>query len=73
MRALAVFGAPLADVHETDFARESVAYQIGAPPGRIDILDRTHRTHLRRRLAGRLRRSFGEVDVETISCPLWVR
>src|SRR5262245_53357827 len=38
MRALAAFGAPLQGVSETDFSREGVTYQIGVPPGRIDIL-----------------------------------
>jgi hypothetical protein len=38
MRALAAFGAPLDDVSETDFASPGVVFQIGVPPGRIDIL-----------------------------------
>jgi hypothetical protein len=38
MRALAAFGAPTAEISESDFAREGVVYQIGVPPGRIDIL-----------------------------------
>jgi hypothetical protein len=38
MRALAAFGAPLADVTESDFARPGIAFQIGVPPGRVDIL-----------------------------------
>ncbi len=38
MRALAEFGAPLADIAEADFTRPGVVYQIGVPPGRIDIL-----------------------------------
>jgi len=38
MRALAGFGAPLADVTAADFARPGVVLQIGVPPGRIDVL-----------------------------------
>ena len=38
MRALAAFGAPLDQISETDFARPGVVFQIGVPPGRIDIL-----------------------------------
>src|SRR3989442_15778819 len=38
MRALAAFGALLSGVTEGDFARPGVTYQIGVPPGRIDIL-----------------------------------
>ena len=38
MRALAAFGAPLADISEVDFSHPGVTYQMGVPPGRIDIL-----------------------------------
>jgi hypothetical protein len=38
MRALRVFGAPMEQIEETDFASPSVVFQIGIPPGRIDIL-----------------------------------
>ena len=38
MQALAAFGAPLEDVSEADFGRPGVVFQIGVPPGRIDIL-----------------------------------
>jgi hypothetical protein len=38
MRGLAAFGAPLADATERDFCSPGVVFQIGVPPGRIDIL-----------------------------------
>jgi len=38
MEALAAFGAPMGDVSEADFAAPGVVYQMGVPPGRIDIL-----------------------------------
>lgn len=38
VRALAEFGAPLRDVHEQDFATPGVVFQMGLPPGRIDVL-----------------------------------
>jgi hypothetical protein len=38
MGALAAFGAPLVDVTEHDFAQPGAVFQIGVPPGRIDIL-----------------------------------
>src|SRR5688572_13568256 len=38
MRALREFGAPLQDLDESDFVSPGVTYQIGIPPGRIDIL-----------------------------------
>jgi hypothetical protein len=37
IRAPAAFGAPLAAVSAAGFAREGVTYQLGVPPGRIDI------------------------------------
>ena len=37
-RALARFGAPLQDVHESDFQDRDLVYQIGVEPNRIDIL-----------------------------------
>lgn len=38
MRALAAFGAPMHEISEADFAKPSIVFQIGVPPGRIDIL-----------------------------------
>lgn len=38
MRALAAFGAPMHEIAEADFATPSTVFQIGVPPGRIDIL-----------------------------------
>jgi hypothetical protein len=38
MRALVAFGAPTHDVTEDDFARPGVVFQMGVPPGRIDVL-----------------------------------
>jgi hypothetical protein len=36
--ALAAFGAPLSEVSPSDFTRESMVFQIGVEPNRIDIL-----------------------------------
>lgn len=38
LSALQAFGAPLHEIKETDFASPSVVFQIGIPPGRIDLL-----------------------------------
>lgn len=38
MRALAAFGAPIDELSEADFSGPSIVFQIGVPPGRIDIL-----------------------------------
>jgi hypothetical protein len=66
MRALVAFGAPTSDAREGDFAREGVTYQIGVPPGRIDIL--TERTGLDFGQAWprRVRRWFGVIEVDVI-------
>lgn len=38
LRALRAFGAPMDAISESDFASPSIVFQIGVPPGRIDIL-----------------------------------
>ena len=38
LAALKVFGLPMHEITEADFASPSVVFQIGVPPGRIDIL-----------------------------------
>jgi hypothetical protein len=37
-RALAAFGAPLRTIHEDDFAKPGVVFQVGVAPRRIDII-----------------------------------
>ena len=37
-KALKEFGAPLANLTESDFAEEGYFYQMGVPPVRVDIL-----------------------------------
>lgn len=60
------FGAPLSGVSQVDFERPGVTYQIGVPPGRIDIL--TELTGLRFSDAwpDRVSHSFGDVPVDVI-------
>ena len=38
LKALAAFGAPLSDLSAEDLTRPDTVFQIGLPPGRIDIL-----------------------------------
>jgi len=73
MRALAAFGAPLADISESDFAREGVVYQIGVPPGRIDILTALTGLSFGEAWTGRLERPFGDVQVSFIGRDAFVR
>lgn len=73
MRALAEFGAPLSDVTREDFSREGITYQIGLPPGRIDIL--TERTGIQfdEARSGRMRRGFGDIEVDFIGKDAFIR
>ncbi|HZM94848.1 MAG TPA: hypothetical protein VFB92_15565 [Vicinamibacterales bacterium] len=66
MKALAAFGAPLADVSVDDFSREGVTYQIGVAPGRIDILTQLTGLSFAEVWPERMRRPFGDVDVDFI-------
>jgi len=66
MRALASFGAPLADVSADDFSRPGVTYQIGVAPGCIDILTELTELTFAEAWPDRMRRPFGEIDVDFI-------
>ena len=66
MRALAAFGAPLADIYEDDFTREGVTYQIGVPPGRIDVLTELTGLTFADAWSDRVRHAFGDVEVDFI-------
>ena len=73
MRALAAFGAPLTDIAEADFARRGVTYQIGVPPGRIDILTDLTGITFDDAWAGRVRRPFGQIEVDFIGRASFIR
>jgi hypothetical protein len=68
MRALAAFGAPMTRISEADFAQPGVVYQIGVPPGRIDILTELTGLSFTEAWPGRLRRPFGDIDVDFNRC-----
>ena len=73
MRALEAFGAPLAEISADDFAREGVTYQIGVPPGRIDILTELTGLPFAQGWVDRMRRPFGDVDVDFIGRASFIR
>jgi len=73
MQALAAFGAPLAEVSEADFRRPGVTYQIGVPPGRIDLLTELTGLAFADAWPERLRRPFGDVEVDFIGRAAFVR
>jgi hypothetical protein len=73
MRALTDFGAPLTDVSVDDFGREGVTYQIGVAPGRIDILTELTGLTFAEAWPERMRRPFGEIDVDFIGRDAFIR
>ena len=73
MQALAAFGAPLTEVSEADFARPGVVFQIGVPPGRIDVLTELTGLAFADAWAGRERAQFGELAVDYIGRDAFIR
>jgi len=73
MRALAAFGAPLAEIAADDFARAGITYQIGVPPGRIDILTELTGLTFAEAWVDRLRRPFDDVNVDFIGRAAFIR
>ena len=73
MRALAVFGAPLNQISESDFTSPGVTYQIGVAPGRIDILTELTGLTFQDAWAGRIARPFGDVTVNVIGLADFIR
>jgi hypothetical protein len=73
MRGLATFGAPLAEVTEEDFARPGITYQIGLPPGRIDLLTELTGLTFAEAWPDRVRRPFGEIEVDFIGRAAFIR
>jgi hypothetical protein len=73
MRALAHFGASLAVVRAEDFARPGVVSQMGVPPGRIDILTELTGLRFEQAWPDRIRRPFGEIEVDFIDRASFLR
>ena len=73
MQALAAFGAPLAEITEADFAVPGVVYQIGVPPGRIDLLTELTGLTFEQAWRDRIRRAFGELEVDFLDRASFLR
>lgn len=71
--ALGAFGAPLSQVSEADFARPGVVYQIGVAPRRIDILTELTGVTFAEAWPERIRRPFGETEVDFIGKAAFLR
>lgn len=66
MEALQAFGAPTADIAESDLARPGVTYQIGLPPRRIDILTDLTGLTFAEAWPSRVLGPFGDIHVDFI-------
>jgi hypothetical protein len=66
IRALAAFGAPLSDISSGDFERPGITYQMGVPPGRIDILTDLTGLTFADAWPARRRGLFGDVEIDFI-------
>jgi hypothetical protein len=73
MRALAAFGAPLGDVEERDFAGPGVVFQIGVPPGRIDVITELSGITFDEAWPSREAGPFGPLTIEFIGREAFVR
>jgi hypothetical protein len=73
MRALEIFGAPLDQVALDDFARPGVVFQMGVPPGRIDILTELTGIDFDDAWATRERGAFGSLAVDFIGRAAFIR
>lgn len=71
--ALRAFGAPLGEVSEGDFATPGIVFQIGLPPGRIDILTQLTALSFDEAWSSRLRGAFGPIDVDFIGREAFIR
>ncbi|HEX7486965.1 MAG TPA: hypothetical protein VF332_12485 [Vicinamibacterales bacterium] len=73
MSALAAFGAPMAQIAEADFSRPGVVYQIGIPPGRIDILTALTGLPFEEAWQGRVCQDVGGVQADFIGRAAFIK
>jgi hypothetical protein len=73
MRALEQFGAPMADISEADFASPAAVYQIGVPPGRIDLLTELSGLTFEEAWPDRVEHPFGDLRVPFIGRAAFLR
>jgi hypothetical protein len=73
MGALAAFGAPLTEVTEQDFSRPGIVFQIGVPPGRIDVLTELTAITFAEAWPTREPGQFGDVAVDFLGRDAFIR
>jgi hypothetical protein len=73
LRALAAFGAPLADVGREDFSRPGIVFQMGLPPRRIDLLTELSGLTFAEAWPDRTRAPFGPVEVDVLGREAFIK
>jgi len=66
LRALGDFGAPLAQVTSEDFSRPGIVFQMGVPPGRIDVMTELTGLFFADAWPRRVRAPFGAVEANVL-------
>ena len=66
LRALAAFGAPLADLTATDLATPGVVFQMGVRPSRIDVLTSIDGVEFREAWSERVGAHYGDQPIHVI-------
>ena len=73
MRALEVFGAPVAQVTVDDFSRPGVVFQMGLPPFRIDVLTELSGLTFAEAWPDRTQAAFGPLTVDVIGREAFIK
>ena len=73
MQALRAFGAPLDEVRESDFSAPRIVFQIGVPPGRIDILTDLTGLSFTEAWSSRIQGPFGDLTVPYIGRDAFIK
>lgn len=73
MSALVEFGAPLREVTEADFGHPGVVFQMGLPPGRIDVLTSLSGLTFDEAWPGRVPAMFADVSVSVIGRDAFIK
>ncbi len=73
LAALQDFGAPLAGLSAADLSTPGVVYQIGVPPGRVDILTELSGLLFEDAWTSRVRAPFGPIEVDVIGREAFIR
>ncbi len=73
MRALKAFGAPTDGVTDADFARPGIVYQMGLPPGRIDVLTELTALTFAEAWPGRVEQQLEDMSVPVIGREAFIR